>query len=104
MTVIKIYIKKKNLHSSFPKAFIFKNVLYQQTRIETSTWKLPLGNSHFLLEQTVCAPASLQGYLALRGGADICFACGGGASHGPSGFLPPIQARWAKPRPRYHRG
>ena len=57
----------------------------------------------FLLEQTVCAPASLRGCLALQGGADICFACGGEASGAPSGFLPPVKVPQADACQHYHR-
>ena len=39
------------MHSSFPKAFVFKNVLYQQTKIQTSTWNSLLEISIFSLNK-----------------------------------------------------
>ena len=39
------------MYSSFPKAFVFKNVLYQPTKIQTSTWNSLLEISIFSLNK-----------------------------------------------------
>lgn len=102
MIVIKIYILKKK-PAFFPKSLYILKCSLSTNQNTNKHLEFPLGNFHFLLEQTVCAPASLRGCLALQGGADICFACGGEASGNPSGFLPPVKAPQADACQRYHR-
>ena len=85
------------MHSSFPKAFIFKNVLYQQTKIQTSTWNSLLEISIFFLNKQFVPLLPSGAAWLFRAVLTFALHVVGKPPGAPSGFLTPVKAPQAMP-------